>query len=355
MASRIQTRSAVLFAATLAVAMVGVEACGSSTLPEPVITSVSPAPWGWVDEDTVVVVTGENFATGITPDAGDPDASKVDRPVVLLEFGNELPILVEGTFLSPTRFEGIIRATVGIPPARYDVHVVNPDGKSAVRSEGLWMRGPATTVVIPSADEIDGNANQVPLDVVLVDAGDNPAPLRASTGDLTATVELTGSATSSGPLVIAAGTSSGSLIINDSVAEAVTVSLNQSDLDAHGLGQSSGQVTFVAGTASAVVLVPASEANAADNFVSTVFRVEDVDGNLVSEHLDVALGLDLVGPCGPGASSDPISPMIPNGTDVFPIEFTCATGLDDITVNVFDDSQVPTGYGMSVNVIMDFF
>lgn len=255
-------------------------ACSSSSLPEPVITSVtiSTAPeFPYSDEVFALVVEGDNFGTGITADAESGEASKIERARLLLVADDGTPVLVEGTYLGPTRIEATLPAGT-LSPAVYDVLVKNPDEKSDVEPEAFRVWGPPAEVAwfVPPPSGPVGTDLDVRFQIR--DGDGNPTPVRAP---LTLGVVVDSPTAQAPQAVTVVNGNEGTITLTDTVAGLVQVGFDPTDLAEAGLtSEGPVNVLFDAAAAAFVRLVPGAELQPADNFFDTLLRIEDEHGNL---------------------------------------------------------------------------
>lgn len=272
----------------MTVVLLGAAACSESSLPKPVITSVTTtsAP-DYSDEVITLIVEGENFGTGIVADAEGGEAAEIERASLTLAGLEGLTVLVEGTYLGPTRIEATLPADT-LDPDTYDVTVRNPDETSDTAAAVVEVWGPPSqlSLVPPTPDPSIGGEGIVTVRVL--DAGGEETLLRTN---VTLGIVLD-SPTAEAPvsITLVTGTGGGSITVTDTVVETVAVSFADADLDAAGLTmQAPANVQF---QPAFVRLVGGTELQPTDDFFDTVIRIEDASGNLVGAAEEYIVSLD---------------------------------------------------------------
>ena len=337
-------------------AVVAATACGSSTLPSARILSIdapSQSPTqriGYIGEDLVLTVRGEGFSDGIVPNAGDPGASKTQRVQMFIQLqGDPKPrVAVQGTFLSPTLFEG----TLPIDPGVYDLTLENGGGEVETITDAFQMGHRATTLMLigPDAEEPSGQANAVTLEMRLVAA--NGIDLGVSKDPLELMPDVEHDSPSyelldqPGWVVTPGATfSSGVMTVVDSASELVIVTVpGLAGMDIALDPPMQKQIEFRAGTAVRARVLTATEV--AGNLVDTFLQVEDAWGNAATAHLAYqASGFSLVACPGGSAVSEPI--LVAASSGVAAMQFTCnTTGVK--TVVFTEDTATPYANGGGV-------
>lgn len=330
-------------------------ACGSSTLPAPRILSVdAPAQSatrhiGYIGEDLVLSVTGENFSAGIVANAGAPDDSKADSPRMFIQLqGSATPILVQGTFLSPTLFEG----TLPLDPGVYDLFLENGDGRDD-RIDGAFQMGHRAAILKwggPEAEAVGGTANNIELfQMRLVAANELDLGIWKEPLDLTPTFSPMSGTFSleppQNPSVwnVPAGETFETVLmtVHDSAAGIVNVTIPFLPTDI-ALDPPIRKFEFYAGPALRARLLPAAEI--ADNdFVDTVFQIEDQWGNVVFGHAPYSADFqDPPGGCGGIATVTPDPIVLATNSGPVSVRVTCPL-IDDPSVT-FSEISNPANF-----------
>ena len=319
-----------------ALPLMAAAACTSSSMPEPRITSVtatsvSVAPFS--DEVITLVVEGENFGTGIVSDAESGDASKVERASLRLVGLEGQVLLVEGTYLGPTRIDATLPANA-LDPDFYDVTVRNPDETSDTHASAFHVWGVPAQVELAGPAALTPTAGEsVPISARLRDADGDATLARAS---ITLGIVLD-SADASAPesITFVAQTDSASFAVMNTVVESVQISLAEADLDAAGLTANDVMLQFLAAPAAFVRLVEGAELQPTDNFFETVLRLEDEFGNPAMHTADYTAILDGgAGTCVTGQvnSSAQATVTIAEGSSEIAVNVSCPAGDADVTV-----------------------
>lgn len=159
-------------------------------------------------------------------------------------------------------------------------------------------------VVIDATEPAPGSSNRVDLSVEVRDAAGNLEPSHLP---YTARLVLSGSATTSDTVLIPSGTARVTVAVTDRIAEAVTVSLEETS--STGLAEVPGTARFIPGPAARAEAGSGTEPSPGDgNAVTLTVTLTDVDGNLQPAHgtavLSIAAG---------GASVSPNPLSIPDG------------------------------------------
>lgn len=328
-------------------------ACGSSTLaPARILEVIAPAQptnppthIGYIGEDLILSVSGENFSAGIVPNAGSPDDSNVDSPRIFVQVqGSSVRIAVQGTFLSPTLFEGPLPVT----PGTYDLTLENGDGTVDSLPDAFTMGHRAVTYYVISTSGIEGlpgDANRMDLHL----------DLRAANGEsgiwkdqLDLALGLSGVAaleTVPDFLIDPGETFEATVGLLDTSVELVTITASLPTGIA--LEQSFATTEFIPGTPFQARLLPATEIGAT-NTAETFFQIEDEWGNPCAVHLRYQADFGFQATC-PGADAVPNPVVVASNAGSVPVTVTCiAPGALDV---FFTESVTATNYGDGVTVI----
>jgi adhesin/invasin len=190
-------------------------------------------------------------------------------------------------------------------------------------------QGASRAVVLSATEAAPGTSNSITMTVQLQLADGTPTTVHAL---YTATVTLTGSATTASTVTIPNGSSSTTITINDTKAEVVTVGLQETTTT--GMTVITGTATFIVGTATQVAVVSAAEPApyTADSVVVTI-QVRDANGNAQPTHGAYTANVTVGG----SATVVPGSISIPSGTSQVTVTVNDTAG-EVVTVTLTETS-----------------